>query len=310
MPLAAQLHSVIGVMAYKSGIACLCVFLLPQLLLGDDETRGLIFYERFLGSSNTLGNVLRLDTTAGYSFNRHVSIDGGLPVFFVRPSGTATASGAATSATGIGNAYLELRLAAPNPLINYSTVLTGTAPTGDKDSGLSTGRVTADWTNHFDRSFGRVTPFANVGFANTISDTPLFVRPYTTLGFVTHLEGGGAYRVARFLEAGAAAYAIEPAGRQTVISELVPKAAPSKAQAANNNGRGGRRGAFESAHISVGSADLARDNGFSFWGAVHPTRIISLQLGFTRSAHYALNTVSFGIGVNLGSVLRNMRSYD
>ncbi|HZS50490.1 MAG TPA: hypothetical protein VFA54_06510 [Bryobacterales bacterium] len=297
-------------MLYKSGVACLWVFLLPQVLSADDESHGLIFYERLLASSNTFGNVFRLDTTAGYSFNRHVSIDGGLPVFFVRPSGTATALAGTTSATGIGNAYLELRFAAPNSLINYSTVLTGTAPTGDKDSGLSTGRATADWTNHFDRSFGPLTPFANIGFANTISDTPLFVRPYTTLGFVTHLEGGGAYRVARFLEAGAAAYAIEPAGQQTVVSELVPKTAPARARAANNDGRGGRQGAFESAHITVGSADLARDNGFSFWGAVHPTRTLSLQLAFTRSAHYAFNTISFGIGVNLGSVLRNMRSYD
>jgi hypothetical protein len=35
-----------------------------------------------------------------------------------------------------------------------------------------------------------------------------------------------------------------------------------------------------------------------------------LQVGFTRSNHYALNTVSFGIGVNLGSVVRSLRSYD
>ena len=34
-----------------------------------------------------------------------------------------------------------------------------------------------------------------------------------------------------------------------------------------------------------------------------------MQAGYTRSIHYALDTVSFGIGVNLGSVVRSMRSY-
>jgi hypothetical protein len=266
----------------------------------------MIFYERFLGSSNSLGNVFRLDTTVGYSLNKNFSIDGGLPVFFIRPSETTT-SGA--SANGIGNAYLGARLAVANPLVNYSSVVTGTAPTGDKNRGLSTGRVTFDWTNHFDRSFSRLTPFGNIGFANTVSDTPLFVRPYTTLGFVTHLEGGAVYRVARFLDAGAAAYAIEPAGQQTVISQLIGKTA-APVQSGKSNGRHGHQGVFETTYSAVGPADLVRDSGFSFWGAIRPVKALTLQVGYTRSIHYALNTVSFGIGVNLGSVVRDLRSYD
>src|SRR5712692_6824896 len=103
-------------------------------LAAADEDRGVIFYERFLGSTNTLGNVFRLDTTLGYSFNKHFSVDGGLPVFFVRPSGTTAALGSIQQTNGIGNAYLELRFALPTPVVNYSSTLTGTAPTGDKTS--------------------------------------------------------------------------------------------------------------------------------------------------------------------------------
>ena len=77
--------------------ALLVAYLFTLLTVGQlaaaDEDRGVIFYERFLGSTNTLGNVFRLDTTVGYSFNKHFSVDGGLPLFFVRPSGTATALG-------------------------------------------------------------------------------------------------------------------------------------------------------------------------------------------------------------------------
>ena len=298
-------------MLSRSGMVCLCGFmLLVPGLSADDESRGVIFYERFLGSVNTLGNVFRLDTTLGYSFNKHFSIDGGLPVFFVRPSQTTTGLAGTASANGIGNAYLELRFALPNPRVNYSSVVTGTAPTGDKNSGLSTGRATVDWTNHFERSFSRLTPFGNIGFANTVSDTPLFVRPYTTLGFVTHFEAGGTYRVARFLEAGAAAYAIEPAGQQTIVSQLTAKTAAAPAQTGKSSGRSGHQGVFETTHVAVGTADLVRDHGVSLWGSVHPTKVLTLQVAYTRSIHYALNTVSFGIGVNLGSVLRNMRSYD
>src|SRR5215472_360943 len=141
----------------------LCEFvLLTQGLSAAEESHGVIFYERFLGSSNTLGNLFRLDTTVGYSFNKHFSIDGGLPIFFVRPSETTTGVAGTALSNGIGNAYVELRFALPNPVLNYSSVVTGTAPTGDKNSGLSTGRPTIDWTNHFDRSLGRLTPFGNI----------------------------------------------------------------------------------------------------------------------------------------------------
>ena len=120
--------------------------------------------------------------------------------------------------------------------------------------------------------------------------------------------------MARFLEAGVAAYAIEPAGQQTIVSQLTAKTAaapaPTGAPTGKTSGRSGHQGVFETTHVAVGTADLVRDHGVSLWGSVHPTKVLTLQVAYTRSIHYALNTVSFGIGVNLGSVLRNMRSYD
>ena len=169
--------------------------------------------------------------------------------------------------------------------------------------------MTVDWTNRFDRSFSRLKPFGAIGFANTVSDTPLFVRPYTTLGFVTHLDGGAVYQVTRFLDIGADAYAIEPTGQQTIVSELVTRPASTPAGSGKNNSRGGNQGVFETTSVSVGSADLVRDNGFSVWGSAHLSKALTLQAGYTRSVHYALNTVTFGIGVNLGSVVKSMWSY-
>ena len=53
-------------------------------------------------------------------------------------------------------------------MLNYSSTLEGTAPTGDKAAGFSTGRTTVDWTNRFSHTFSAVTPFASAGLANTV----------------------------------------------------------------------------------------------------------------------------------------------
>ena len=99
----------------------------------------------------------------------------------------------------MGNVFSELRLALPSPLVNYVSTVTGTAPTGNRDQGLSTGHATVDWSNYVERGFGPVTPFGEAGIANAVSDTQFFVRPYTSYGFVTHAQGGARYRLVRWM---------------------------------------------------------------------------------------------------------------
>jgi hypothetical protein len=55
---------------------------------------------------------------------------------------------------------------------------------------------------------------------------------------------------------------------------------------------------------TTGSADITRDDGFSAWVEAHPGGAVDLELGFTRSINYDLNSVSFGIGLNLGRLYR------
>jgi len=272
----------------------------------SEGSRGFTLYERFQGSSNTLGLVTRLDTTIGYNWNRYFAVDAGIPVYFVRPSDATTSAVGATAGNGIGNAYAELRLTFSNPAVNVASTLTGTAPTGDSSRGFSTGHATVDWNNHFERTLRRLTPFANLGLANTVSDTVFFVRPFSSQGFIMHLEGGASYSLSRFLSAGASAYAIVPSGEQTIYSKLVT---PGK-NALSNQGRGtgrGRQGVFETASVTQGTAEIARDNGFTVFLQAHPSALLELQAGYTRSIHYALDTFSFGVGVNCGSVLRKLR---
>src|SRR5437870_1767677 len=269
-----------------------------------DEEKGFTYYETFQGSTNELGQVMKLDTTVGYDFTRHFGVDFGVPFYFVSASSTETSSGG-TSHNGIGDAYAEIRATFNNPLLNYATVLTGAAPTGDTKAGLSTGRATFDWTNHFDKGVLGLRPFVNVGVANTISDTTFFTRPFTTLGMNTHEEGGVSWSVFPFVRVGASYYAIEPWGTQKVFSKFRPSVntvnAPPK--------MGRSHGPFQNALETIGTSDLTRDNGFSAWVSGRAFNLLDLELGYERSVKYDLNTVSFLVGFNIGSLVRKARGF-
>jgi hypothetical protein len=113
----------------------------------------------------------------------------GAPYYFVNYASQDGSRGSILK-SGIGNVYADLRLSLSRAPVNYVSTVTATAPTGDRDKGLSTGHATVDWNNSFYRVFGeRIAPYANIGVANTVSDTPIFLRPFSTNGIVGHFEG-------------------------------------------------------------------------------------------------------------------------
>lgn len=288
---------------------CLCVlaisvsFVLPSLAQSEP---GFTFYTSFQGSASDLGVITRLDPSAGYRFNRFFEIDAGLPIYFIRPSDRVASEFVSRSVNGIGNFYTDLRLSVLNPAVNYVTTLTATAPTGDRDKGLSTGKLTWDWNNHFNKPLGPVAPFVNLGISNGITDTPFFVRPFLSRGTVGHFEGGVNWKFLPVAGAGASVYAYEPSGEQTVISRVVQHRAASSTPAASP-GRGRGRGVFKSAPEVVGAADIARDRGYSFWLDVLPNPVLFFELGYSRSTTYALDTVYWSLGVNVRSLVRSAR---
>lgn len=283
--------------------------LVAQGAESDEVEHGFTFYERFAGSVNTLGAVNQLDSSLGYKFNSHLGIDGGIPIYFVRPSNTTSATTGISSSNGIGNVYGQVRLTFANPVLNFESTATGTAPTGDKATGFSTGHATIDWSNYFDHSFGRLTPFADLGVANSVSDTMFFIRPYTTYGVVTHVEGGARYRLARILSVGVSAYAIAPSGQQTVVSRLIKgqnSTAGSQSSGATGQSNRQNHGVFETASITTGSSDIAKDHGFSTWAQIQAGKDIGFYGGYTRSTQYSLDTIFFGVTLNLGRAVRSL----
>jgi hypothetical protein len=279
-----------------------------RVLYADDsppEVKGFTFFGALQGSTNSEAQINRLEARVGYNFNPKFAVDFGLPYYFVN-SNSSTASSLNGFRSGIGNAFVNFRLTPSLANWRYISSLTATAPTGDRDRGFSTGRVTFDWNNFVSRSVLRFAPFANLGVANTISDTNFFFRPFSSLGMVGHFEGGTCYRLNRLLSLGASAYSVVPSGKQKIYSRVARRQSDNPPPPASDTPGQGRARAFETRAVIVDDPNLARDHGFSSWLTIYPASTVYLQAGYHRSVPYSLNSFFFGVGLQLDPVYRRI----
>ena len=264
-----------------------------------ESDKGITGFETLHGTINSDSRIYKLDSTLGWNFNKHFGVFAGVPVYIANvPSsaitnGTTTTTNASRTNIGIGNAYLGFTLMAPNSKLYYASEVTVYAPTGKTTNGLSTGRVGVDWTNRFDHTFHGLTPFFVGGLSNTEPDSAFFARPFISLGALSHLEEGAEYQLVKHFSVGGSGYQIVPFGRQKVFSRL--------------SGEGEGRNSFDTSLISIGN-DLTRENGFSTWVALQPSSIARLELGYTRSQTFDLNSFAFNLRMNVGKLLRPKRN--
>src|SRR5579859_1908022 len=265
-----------------------------QLTPAANFERHYLWTEEFDGSTNSEGQVMSIDSSVGYVFSRHFGVDAGIPIYFVRGTSTTSTGTTTTSNNGLGDAYLQLRFEFANPVLNYKTALTGTAPTGSASAGLSTGHATYDWTNHIDHHFGRLVPFAEAGVGNSIPETFVFNRPFKSYGHDAHFQTGTGFQIADWLGVSASAYDIAPWGTQTIYSRLV--AVGGSPIVSSGHGR-----VFNLANQTTGSSSLAADNGFSAGADISPGSILDFSVSYSHSVHFQIDTVSFGIEIGRAS---------
>lgn len=267
------------------------VLVLGFALLGHAQDEGgWDFSGRLSGNAYSSGVVLKVDPSVGYTFNKNFQAYAGLPLYIVRDSGA--------SMNGVGNAYLGFRIDADTDAFLYSTNLDFSVPTGDKDRGFSTGRVTVDWTNNFSRTFSSVTPFASIGIGNTVSDTPFFVRPFSSYGLVGHFDAGATYDITDVFRIAGSAYSVLASGEQRIISRVVPR---NPTIAATLRERlAARNPIFAIPTETLVPASSASDHGFSAWFDVSPRPDFDFHVGYNRSVGYDLNSLFFGIGFRVG----------
>lgn len=254
--------------------------------------KGFNAYEQFQGATSSAESIFKLDSSLGYDFNRYAGVFIGVPLYFVHDS--ASASSGNLSGRAAGDIYFGLDIHVPTSVVNYSTTFTIAAPTGSVSKGFSTGHRTLDWTNRLRKHFGRLTPFVSAGISNTVPDTDLVTRTFTSLGNIVHLEEGAEYDLTRRVYAGADAYHILPFGNQEVLNRE-----PGPVFARQGKGSGDLPAASGS--------NLTRENGFDIWVGFEPTRVLRLEAGYSRSLTFAQNRLSFNVGLNLGRLLRQTR---
>jgi hypothetical protein len=256
---------------------------------------------RFEGDYSSYAGVYDFATALGYNFSRHFGMDAGVPFYFVNtPASITRTNPGAVSGVGIGNTFVELLLNYPNRSFNYSSAIHLTAPVADTKKGFSTGHATWNYTNHFDRAFGDWSPFLDAGVGNTILDTRYFTRPFSSFGYNAAFTGGLEYDHGPYsLQAGA--YEVAPWGNQTVVSRVFRCGAAASCSAA---GRSHNRKGFNSSSVTNGGADLVRDNGYEAGIDFKPVSYLDLEFDYSRSVPLSLNNYSFGIGINLSSLVR------
>lgn len=264
-------------------------------------TPGMTLGARFEGSNSSDGFVYDLGSAVGYNFSRHFGVDAGVPFYFVSTASSIKKNNAgAVSGAGVGTLFTDFRLNFPNRLLNFSSALHVTAPTGDKKKGLSTGHATWNVANHFDHAFGDFSPFLDFGAGNSVMDTKFFHRPFITFGYNAQFAGGIEYDPGKF-SFSASLYDVAPWGNQTVISRVFRCGASAKC---NAGGATKNRKSFATASVSAGAADLVRDNGFNGGIGYKAADYLDLEFDFSRSVPLQLNSYSFGIGVDLSRLLR------
>jgi hypothetical protein len=272
---------------------------------GDDE-KGFTEIESIQATVNSDQRLFKLDSTVGWDFNKHFGVFAGVPVYFVgipsftTTTGTTTTTSPSSSNNGIGNVYLGIAFRAPNPALGYASTITAGAPTGDTGKGFSSGRATIDWDNRFEHSFNRLTPFLDGGFGNTVPDSRLVTRAFTSLGFVTHLEEGSEFELVKHVSVGGSGYQILPGGNQKIYSKLVAKGGTAK-----GSGKSGR--VFETSATASGNG-LTRENGFNTWVGFEASRIWRVELGYTHSTTFDLGGFAFNVSMNVGKLLRSRQN--
>jgi hypothetical protein len=223
----------------------------------------------------------------GYSFNDTFSIDATIPIYMYRLAESR-------STHPKPNAQLVNQRGEPGDIVlgfhaqfiphQFEYQLTGlvTAPTGDEAYGLSTGRVTFDISNYFQRTYGRITPNLEIGGGDSSAlVNRLVTKNYTSLGPLAHFQLGLGIDLFRGVAFESDAYEQLPIGDQKIYG-------PSR------NGK---------ATVVTGH-NVTEDNGF--------TNSLDIPLGghFTLSGYYSrslrIHTDTVGIGITY--VLRSTQT--
>ena len=160
--------------------------------------------------------------SVGYSFNDVLSIDATIPIYFYRLAESRSThpkpNAQLVNQRGEpGDVVFGLHAQFIPRLFQYQVTGAFTAPSGDEAYGLTTGRVTFDLNNHFERTFNRITPTLEIGAGDSTTLVNRTVtKNYTSLGPLAHFQIGLGLDIFRGISFESDAYEQLPIGDQKI----------------------------------------------------------------------------------------------
>jgi len=214
----------------------------------------------------------------GYNVNDHFNIDITVPIYFyrlaesrsLRPKHNAQL---VNQRAEVGDVVFGLHGLLDSKFVGYQVTGAVTAPTGDKAYGLTSGRVTFDVTNHFERAFRKITPTLDIGIGDSSTlVNRLVTKNYTSLGPLAHFQTGLGITLFHDISFESDAYEQLPVGDQKTYG-------PSrKGKATVVTGR-----------------NITEDNGFTSSLDIPLDRHTTFSTYYNRSLRIRSDTVSVGI---------------
>lgn len=214
----------------------------------------------------------------GYTINDIFSIDTTIPIYMYRlaPNRRPHPKPDAylvNQRGELGDAIFSLHAQFLPRNFLYESTFAFTVPTGDETYGLTTGRVTFDLNNHFERSYGRFTPNLEIGAGDSTTLVNRSVnKTYTSLGPLAHFQIGLGMDLFRRLSFESDAYEQLPIGDQKIYSAF-RKGRPT---------------------VVVGY-NVTEDNGFTNALDFRVDSHTTLSGYYSRSLRRSVDTVGIGI---------------
>lgn len=284
----------------------------PVIAPASESKRGFSFYTSTLGNHDSLTSwSTRMDSSIRYDFNDVFGVELGVP-YYMSYSGYSTSRLAlmkallknttvplTTTYNSLGDVYLRLDFSAPNSAAGYLATITGTAPTGDESTGLSTGRATFDLNNHLEHTWAFFTPEADFGMGDSSALVTQGLRHRTTLGVLSHYKAGAFISFLKVFNLELSGFEDLPVGNQKVYGiDLVPS--PTGKYAFTDK-TGVHR--FNLVKIKQG---ILEDNGLGANLTLDVNEHFALLGTYQRSLRQSYDLVEFGMSFRVGSHKRTL----
>ena len=218
----------------------------------------------------------------GYTFNSVFSFDVTTPVYIYRLAAAQDLTIPLSQRTlspqlgEFGDTLFSVHAQFLPRHFDYQMTFSATAPTGDLNHGLSSGRATVDFSNRLDHTFRRFSPYTEIGIGDSSTlANQLLNRNFTTLGPLAHFQAGVALPLMFGVSFATNAYEQLPIGDQKIYETIAQRNAPTITVIA---GRG-----------------ISEDNGFTNTLDIPIRDHTTISGYYNRSLRFHDDIVSFGI---------------